>query len=53
MENKARGNFIAFFIGLLVGWWPVRFLQTALTFGLGFLAGNTYNLIKWFIIHTQ
>ena len=45
MENKAKGNFISFFIGLLIGYWPLRWISAASTFAIGFALGNSFNFL--------
>ena len=44
MENKAKNSFISFLFGLMIGWWPFRWVSTILVFLSGFFLGSSYSL---------
>ena len=49
MENRAKGTFISFLFGLVIGWWPFRWLTSIGIFASGFLLGSFYNLLVKFL----
>ena len=46
MENKAKGSFISFLLGLLIGYWPLRWIGTILTFLAGYLCGDAFHFLN-------
>ena len=48
--DKPKHGFVCFVLGLLVGFWPMRWVAWVTIFLAGFFLGNTYNLLKTLIL---